>query len=174
MLLFFKTPHSERAKNIPLSYIAKLCFLIFVLCFIIDFLSVFIVVKYFYFSGGFNFKYFEGQFPNLNTLIFICLLPIGYELLFRAPILLFTNYKKVFPYIFYGLAIAYGSTYIFYYKLTNNIFFVTPFLVIPKIILGLFLGLLRVRFGLIYAVIFHVFYATIILLSFNIITKVLF
>lgn len=102
MLLFLKAPRYDRAKNISLSYIAKLCLLIFVMCFIIDFLTELIIIKYFHPLRVLNFKNLECFSPILKSFIIIVLLPIGYELLFRTPISLFSNYKKAFLIFFMG------------------------------------------------------------------------
>jgi len=73
-------------------------------------------------------------------------------------------YKKAFRWIFYGFAILFGYVHISNYELTTNVLLISPILVAPQIILGLFLGLIRVRLGLIYAILFHAVYNAILVI----------
>lgn len=84
--------------------------------------------------------------------------PIIEEVIFRAPLSSFRNYKKSFKYIFYGFAILFGYIHIYNYEITAYTLLLSPILVAPQIVLGLFLGYLRVKLGLIYSMLLHALY----------------
>jgi membrane protease YdiL (CAAX protease family) len=101
---------------------------------------------------------FEDYSPMIIVLFAVILAPFFEELIFRAPLTLFCKYKKAFRWIFYAFALIFGYVHITNYELTTNVLLFSPILVGPQIILGLFLGVIRVKLGLIYAMFFHAFY----------------
>lgn len=103
-------------------------------------------------------KMFEDLSPMIILITAIVAAPVIEELIFRAPITLFCRYKRSFRWIFYGFALLFGYVHITNYELTTNVLLISPILVAPQIILGLLLGMIRVRLGLIYAILFHAVY----------------
>lgn len=95
------------------------------------------------------------QFP-LSFVFFITVViaPILEELLFRAPLTLFKK-KNTFRIAFYSITLLFGLVHISNYELTTRILIFTPILVSPQILLGFYLGYLRVRFGLLWAIALH-------------------
>lgn len=83
--------------------------------------------------------------------------PLIEESIFRAPITLF-NKGKTFKIAFYIFAIAFGLIHLSNFTLTNNVLILAPILVAPQIILGGYLGFIRVRFGLIWSILLHASY----------------
>ncbi len=83
--------------------------------------------------------------------------PLLEELFFRAPITLFQN-KKYFKIVFYAFAIIFGLIHLSNFQITTNILLLAPILVAPQIILGGYLGFIRVRFGLIWSILLHASY----------------
>jgi len=100
-------------------------------------------------------KLFEKYSPLVVIFLVTVAAPIIEELIFRAPITLFRKNQKQFKYVFYAFALVFGFVHITNYELTPSVLLFSPILVSPQICLGLFLGYLRVRLGLIYSILFH-------------------
>ena len=83
--------------------------------------------------------------------------PLLEELFFRAPITLFYN-KKYFKKVFYLFAIIFGLVHLSNFQITPYVILFTPILVAPQIILGGYLGFIRVRFGLQWSILLHACY----------------
>ena len=66
---------------------------------------------------------------------------------------------NVFPKIgFYFLTIAFGLVHLSNFVITNNVIYFAPILVAPQIVLGGYLGFIRVKFGLLYSILLHAAY----------------
>ncbi|OSY88399.1 CAAX protease [Tenacibaculum holothuriorum] len=83
--------------------------------------------------------------------------PLIEELIFRAPITLFDD-KKTFKISFYVFAIIFGLVHLTNFKITTNVLLLAPILVAPQIILGGYLGFIRVKFGLVWSILLHACY----------------
>lgn len=103
-------------------------------------------------------KLFEEFPPYAIVLLGVVVAPILEELIFRAPIPLFCKFKRWFPFVFYVFAIGFGIIHITNFEITKNVLLLTPILVAPQILIGLFLGVIRLQYGLIYAMLFHAIY----------------
>lgn len=96
--------------------------------------------------------------PKIAVLLFaVGFAPIIEEAIFRAPLTLFTD-PKTFRVAFYIIAILFGFMHITNYKLTANILLFSPILVLPQILVGLYFGFIRVRFGFLWGVALHAAY----------------
>lgn len=94
-----------------------------------------------------------------NILMVVVAAPLIEEIIFRAPITLFRNMEPInFKIIFYLFALAFGGIHIFNYELDINTLLLSPLLVAPQIFVGMFLGLIRVKVGLFYSILFHGLY----------------
>ena len=67
-------------------------------------------------------------------------------------------WDKFYGWIFYLMALAFGLMHIMNFEPSLNIYLLAPILVAPQILIGINLGYLRVRFGLIWSILFHAFY----------------
>ncbi len=107
------------------------------------------------------------QFTNGTIFLIVAVIaPLFEEIIFRAPLKLFKN-PKSFKFIFYMFAIVFGLVHLSNYKLTTNIILLAPILVLPQIILGGYLGCIRIKFGLLWSVFLHGTYnAFFVLISF--------
>lgn len=83
--------------------------------------------------------------------------PVIEELIFRGPLIFFKN-SKFFKFAFYGFTLLFGYVHIFNFEISTNVLLFSPILVAPQIYLGLVLGYMRVRFGLIWAMLMHAVY----------------
>jgi membrane protease YdiL (CAAX protease family) len=63
--------------------------------------------------------------------------------------------KNYYPWIFYLTAMMFAFAHIFNYDLPDEKWFLTPILVLPQLILGLFLGYVRLRFGIWASILMH-------------------
>jgi len=109
---------------------------------------------------------FKDYSPLVIFLLVAIVAPVLEELLFRGPITFFCKNETAFKIAFYGLTLLFGFIHIFNYELTLKILIFSPILVSPQIILGCLLGFLRVKLGLVYAILLHaLFNATLIIPS---------
>ena len=93
--------------------------------------------------------------------------PLIEELIFRGPLMFFKNNKN-FKLLFYTIAILSGFIHISNFTITQNVLLLSPILVAPQILLGGYLGFIRVRFGLVWSIALHAsYYGIIMLLSFS-------
>ena len=67
-------------------------------------------------------------------------------------------WDKFYGWIFYLMTVAFGLMHIMNFEPSLNIYLLAPILVAPQILIGINLGYLRVRFGLIWSILFHAFY----------------
>jgi hypothetical protein len=104
--------------------------------------------------------------PSIFLLVVI-IAPLFEELIFRAPLPLFKN-KTTFRIAFYVLAIVFGLVHLSNFPMTKNVLLFAPILVLPQILLGGYLGFIRVRFGLIWSIALHAAYnGTLLLITFS-------
>ena len=166
---FIKNPTCERSEALGIKDKAVLLVIILGLSFVINFFFILIIASIEQ-LGVFNMenhavnKMFEDFSPIVIIFFAVMLAPILEELIFRAPITLFCRYKKTFRYIFYGFAIVFGYVHITNFELTTNVLLISPILVAPQVLLGLLLGMIRVKLGLIYSILFHGIYNAILVI----------
>ncbi|TYB76769.1 CPBP family intramembrane metalloprotease [Bizionia gelidisalsuginis] len=98
---------------------------------------------------------FKDYSPPVILLLVAIVAPVLEELLFRAPITLFCKNKTFFKTAFYAFTLLFGFIHIFNYDLTLKILIFSPILVAPQLVLGVLLGFLRVKIGLVYAMVLH-------------------
>ena len=67
-------------------------------------------------------------------------------------------WDKFYGWIFYLITIAFGLVHILNFEPSLNIYLLAPVLVAPQILIGINLGYLRIRFGLIWSILFHAFH----------------
>lgn len=102
----------------------------------------------------------QFSFPVILFLV-VVFAPLFEEAIFRAPITLFKK-PKTFKIAFYVFAFIFGYVHITNFELTDNVWILSPLLVLPQIILGLYLGFIRVRFGLVWSILLHALYNLIV------------
>ncbi|WP_289725201.1 CPBP family intramembrane glutamic endopeptidase [Robiginitalea aurantiaca] len=102
-------------------------------------------------------------YSPLTILILASLVaPVLEELLFRGPMWYFRN-SRYFPAFFYLFTLAFALVHLGNYPNLFEIWPISPLLISPQFILGLFLGFIRIRFGLIWCIGFHAAYNTVLL-----------
>lgn len=99
---------------------------------------------------------------NYNVFTIIILVELFILLVIvRRKIYLFRlqrKFIKYFPFFFYFSILSFGFSHIFNFtfsKINFWIIFFSPVLVLPQIIMGSFLGYIRIKYGFIYSVLFH-------------------
>lgn len=171
ILKFIKNPECGFNEHLSLNQKVVLVFntLIISLLFSISLVSVFSVLEHFELidmSKHASADLFE-DYPKIVVLLLVSVAaPLLEELIFRAPITLFCKYKKQFKYIFYAFAILFGYVHITNFEITTNVILLSPILILPQVILGLILGFLRVKIGLIYSIFLHALYNGVLTLPF--------
>lgn len=136
-------------------------------------------------SNGLNELLFEFTFIQLVCVVAIAV-PILEELIFRLPLRYKYNYlfrpivflisitrlipeeklkdmiqrywKRIFKYLFYFLAILFGFIHITNFERFKDLWAWIPFLTINQLFAGFVLGFIRIKFGLIWSIIYHSLY----------------
>lgn len=90
-------------------------------------------------------------------MLVVVMAPLIEESIFRAPLTLFSG-RKVFRIAFYVFAILFGYVHITNYEISTNVLLLSPILVLPQILLGFYLGFIRIRFGFLWAIALHAAY----------------
>ncbi len=80
--------------------------------------------------------------------------PIIEELIFRGPLVFFKS-SRFFPLAYYISFLAFGAIHLGNFQNFEDAILVAPLLVAPQLIMGVFLGFIRVRLGLSWAVLLH-------------------
>ena len=88
--------------------------------------------------------------------------PVIEELVFRGPLWYFRE-SRYFKVAFYASAVAFALVHLSNFPNLGEVWLLAPVLISPQLFLGLFLGYVRVRFGLLWAMIFHAAYNAILL-----------
>jgi hypothetical protein len=65
------------------------------------------------------------------------------------------TFKKIFPFLLFSSSIVFGIAHSTNYANLQSIWFLIPFLGIPQIVIGLFLGYIRTRYGFKWSVFTH-------------------
>ena len=136
-------------------------------------------------------KIFKEMKPELIFFFAVVIAPLFEELMFRLILKFRSNFLILWPlqllillqrdnkinllktirnfwdkfygWIFYLITIAFGLIHILNFEPSLNIYLLAPVLVAPQILIGINLGYLRIRFGLIWSILFHAFYNGILL-----------
>lgn len=87
----------------------------------------------------------------------VVIAPFLEELLFRGPLIWFRNSRK-FNFIFYAITILFGTYHITNFQWTTDVLVLAPLLVAPQISVGAILGFIRIRHGLVWAILLHACY----------------
>lgn len=95
--------------------------------------------------------------PWILLLSVVIAAPLFEELIFRGPMSFFKE-SSYFKYIFYALTLIFGYVHIFNFEMNTSTILLSPFLVAPQLSMGAFLGYIRVRFGLLWSMLFHATY----------------
>jgi membrane protease YdiL (CAAX protease family) len=108
--------------------------------------------------GDHAFNELLEQYPvSLILLLLVVVAPVLEELIFRGPLWFFRG-SLFFKWYFYGTALVFGLVHLSNFPNLSEIWYLFPLLICPQLCLGLFLGYVRVRFGLAWAILFHAAY----------------
>ena len=88
--------------------------------------------------------------------------PVLEELIFRGPFIFFKD-SKHFKYSFYAFTLIFGFYHITNFEFTTTVLLFSPLLVAPQLSVGLFLGYIRIRFGLLWSIALHACYNLILI-----------
>ncbi len=162
LLAYLKNPDSVKDSNVDFKYRLRIFFHFFCICIITSVLitPLFGLIEA---SGLIDMEQhkvtelFKEYSKGGIFLIAAVIAPILEELVFRAPLTLFKNVKS-FSIYFYLFAIAFGLVHLSNYKISTNILLIAPILVLPQIILGGYLGCIRIKFGLAWSILLHACY----------------
>ena len=97
---------------------------------------------------------FDEFSPAVIFTMVVILAPLLEELIFRGPLYFFRN-SPHFKLIFYLLTLIFAFYHLTNFDITPIILILSPLLVSPQLVIGLLLGYIRVRLGLIWAILLH-------------------
>jgi membrane protease YdiL (CAAX protease family) len=159
LITYLKNPVLEKDTNTSLSY----RFNIFSQVLIISILTSVIISPIFALFKALKWIHMENHkvnvlFDNMEFLqIFLLgamLMPVLEEAVFRGPITLFKK-PKSFKIAFYAFALLFGLMHISNFEITTPVLLLSPILLLPQILLGSYLGYIRVRLGLPWSMLLH-------------------
>ncbi len=107
----------------------------------------------------------------LSVFIFSLLIPLLFAIIIffivrieQVSTYLKVFYERYFGIIFYTSTIIFGLIHIFNFSNIMGYFYLIPFLVLPQILAGYFLGFIRINYGFVYAILVHAAYNLLLLL----------
>ncbi len=101
---------------------------------------------------------FLSKYPPMFLLfVAVFLAPLIEEIFFRGPLIFFKGHRS-FPYVFYLIALIFGFVHLSNFGLNTTIILLSPLLVAPQLCVGMLLGFIRVRFGLLWSIGLHACY----------------
>lgn len=87
----------------------------------------------------------------------VILAPFLEELIFRGPLIFFRK-NRYFAFVFYVSTLIFGFYHITNFDLSREVLLLSPILVAPQLCIGVFLAYIRVRLGLLWAILLHALY----------------
>ncbi|QTD38488.1 CPBP family intramembrane metalloprotease [Polaribacter batillariae] len=159
LIAYFKNPILKQDSNTNLNYRFKLFFKLLLICvltgiIITPIFALLEVLDWINMDAHEVEKMFKGMAKWKVLLLGAVVVPVLEELLFRAPITAF-NKPKSFRFAFYFFALLFGFVHITNFKMTTNVLLLAPILVLPQILIGFYLGYIRVRLGLQWSMLLH-------------------
>jgi membrane protease YdiL (CAAX protease family) len=167
LLDFLKQPRYEMDPNVSPSYRIRTLFILLIWSLAVS-LCLALLIGIADSLGPWNlgehaFDILLEEFSPLGVLLLGCLIaPTLEELIFRGPMWFFRN-SRYFPWIFYGLTLAFALVHLSNYPNLSEIWPLTLLLISPQLNIGGFLGFIRIRFGLLWAIAFHAAYNLLLL-----------
>ena len=168
LINYLKNPTLQEDENKEIEYrLVKFCWLL-AICLLtgLAITPIFSIIENF---GLINMEdhAMEDMMKTLSKPV-IFLMAVGFaplfeEIIFRAPLTLFKK-QNTFKIFFYLFAILFGFVHLFNFTITQNVLILAPILVAPQILLGCYLGFIRVRFGLLWSIALHACYNGILML----------
>jgi hypothetical protein len=162
LIKYLKNPVLEEDENTNFTYRIKKFGFIVLICLLtgIAISPIFSIIDAFSWVDMENHA-MEDMIKQLSKpqifLLAVVMAPLLEEIIFRAPLILFKKAKS-FKIAFYTFAIIFGLIHISNFGMTLNVILLAPILVAPQIILGGYLGFIRVRFGLVWSIALHACY----------------
>tara|TARA_R110002167_G_scaffold41832_6_gene127686 strand:+ start:177 stop:734 length:558 start_codon:yes stop_codon:yes gene_type:complete len=106
--------------------------------------------------------FIEQYSPWVLLFIAVVLAPVLEELCFRGPLIFFRR-SPFFGWIFYVFTLVFGFYHLTNFDVTPTTLLFSPLLVAPQLSVGVFLGFIRVRFGLLWGMALHAMYNLILI-----------
>lgn len=104
------------------------------------------------------------DYPVLSLILLaVIVAPVLEELVFRGPLTWFRN-KSYFKHIYYTSIILFAAVHLYNFELSKEVYALSPILVAPQMVLGAFLGYVRIRLGLFWAILLHATYNAVLVL----------
>ena len=162
LISYLKNPFLGESENTNLNYRFGVFFYLLLICLATGFLisPIFAILENLEFINLENHaaEQMMKNFSKFEVIIFgVFLAPLLEEAIFRAPLTAFKE-PKYFKIAFYVFAILFGFVHLTNFEITRTILLLSPVLVLPQILLGFYLGFIRVKFGLLWSILLHASY----------------
>ena len=167
LVAYLKNPVLKEDTNKNVTYRFKIFFQILIICFVTGIIisPIFVLfeeIKWINMDTHVM-KDLSKSMSKLQLAFFVVILaPVFEELLFRGSLTLFKK-PKSFKIAFYIFTLIFGLIHISNFEITTNVLLLSPILVLPQILLGGYLGFIRVKFGLQWSMLLHATYNGILL-----------
>ncbi|WP_394748691.1 CPBP family intramembrane glutamic endopeptidase [Spongiimicrobium salis] len=96
----------------------------------------------------------DSYSPLIIFFLIVIAAPLLEELFFRGPLIFFKHHPH-FRFYFYASAILFGFVHFFNFEFSLPALLMAPLLVAPQLIMGFFLGYIRVKLGLRWSILLH-------------------
>ncbi|MBT8284678.1 MAG: CPBP family intramembrane metalloprotease [Flavobacteriaceae bacterium] len=103
--------------------------------------------------------------------LMVLVAPILEEIIFRGPLVFFKR-SSFFPMAFYLSCLIFGLVHLGNFEEGTSLLLWAPLLIAPQTLMGFFLGYLRVKLGLRYAILMHMSHNGILFLLISLIDQV--
>lgn len=162
LIAYLKNPNLKEEESTNLIYKFSVFFKLLAICILTSFIigPIFVIVE----EMGWidlNKHTMEELVKKLSklqlTFFAVILAPVFEELIFRGPLKLFKN-PKSFKIAFYILTLLFGFVHLSNFEITANVLLLSPLLVLPQILLGGYLGFIRIKLGLLWSILLHASY----------------
>ena len=107
----------------------------------------------------------ENTSTSVLFLFVVVVAPILEELIFRAPLSLFKR-ASYFPLVFYLSVMLFGAIHLLNFEYESGFYGFAALLILPQLSAGVFLGFIRIKLGLGWAILLHGFHNFILLSPF--------
>lgn len=98
---------------------------------------------------------FDNSIPNNHIFKIIAIPTIILIFLIGEKLNLFEFWKQNFGVFFYIVVITFASVHLTNFDYKKTSLWLLPILISPQILSGLFFGFIRIRYGIIYSILFH-------------------
>ncbi|GAF05774.1 CAAX amino terminal protease [Saccharicrinis fermentans DSM 9555 = JCM 21142] len=124
----------------------------------------FIIISLSLIIGYFITQIFNSYLLAISSVFIYSIMTYGYPVIFALPLFIMLNrikfdFEKIWiknhPIIFYSMTLFFAIVHMQTLTMSNEHYLFLPILMLPFIVLSISLGYIRIKLGILYAIIFH-------------------